>query len=193
MRIIHESVSKHLLHTYKRYKQYYDGKASAHPLTTNDYCYALHTQANNQGSKLPFRECLWTGLLIVMKTLPNNNNLIRKLQTNKTQILHRIRLKPCPTKDRLPDIQVQAEDFQPDNEVEILHSDLIALAWQSGFEHFRMLQCHSTSSEPTIVPVDNWKKKPENVAQEDTPDILPVSQKFNQKPTQTRNLDPLEI
>ena len=93
-RMIHESVSKHLLHSYIRYKQYYDKKAAAHPLVTNDYCYALHPQANTQGSKLPFREYLWTGPFVVVKTLPNNNYLIRKLQTNKTQILHRIRLKP---------------------------------------------------------------------------------------------------
>ena len=137
-RMIHESVSKHFLHSYIRYKQYYDKKAAAHPLVANDYCYALHPQANTQGSKLPFREYLWTGPFIVVKTLPNNNYLIRKLQTNKTQILHRIRLKPCPTKNRLPDIQVQTKDSQPDNEVEILHDDLYALAWQSGFEHFMM-------------------------------------------------------
>ena len=49
-RMIHESVSKHLLHSYIRYKQYYDKKAAAHLLTANDYCYALHPQANNQGS-----------------------------------------------------------------------------------------------------------------------------------------------
>ena len=120
-RMIHESVSKHLLHSYIRYKQYYDKKAAAHPLAANDYCYALHPQANNQGSKLPFREFLWTGPFVIVKTLPNNTYPIRKLQANKTQILHRIRLKPCPTKDRLPDIQVQTKDFQPDNEVEILH------------------------------------------------------------------------
>ena len=150
-RMIHESVSKHLLHSYIRYKQYCDKKAAAHPLAANDYCYALHPQANNQGSKLPFREFLWTGPFVIVKTLPNNNYLIRKSQTNKTQILHRIRLKPCPTKDRLQDIQVQTKDFQPDNEVEILHDDLYALAWQSGFEHFRMTPERNANNEPTII------------------------------------------
>ena len=32
--------------------------------------------------------------------------------------------------------KVQAEDIQPDNEVEALSDNLYALAWQSGFEHF---------------------------------------------------------
>ena len=99
-RMIHESVSKHLLHSYIRYKQYYDKKAAAHPLAANDYCYALHPQENNQGSKLHFREFLWTGSFIIVKTLPNNKYLIRKKHTNKTQILHRIRLKTCPTYQR---------------------------------------------------------------------------------------------
>ena len=171
-RMIHESVSKHLLHSYIRYKQYYDKKAAAHPLVTNDYCYALHPQANTQGSKLPFREFLWTGPFVIVKTLPNNNYLIRKLQTNKTQILHRIRLKPCPTKGRLPDIQVQTKDFQPDNEVEILHDDLYALAWQSGFEHFVMTPEHNTHSEPTIISTDT-EDNLQNSTQDTDPDALP--------------------
>ena len=171
-RMMHESVSKHLLHSYIRYKQYYDKKAAAHPLVTNDYCYALHPQANTQGSKLPFREFLWTGPFVIVKTLPNNNYLIRKLQTNKTQILHRIRLKPCPTKGRLPDIQVQTKDFQPDNEVEILHDDLYALAWQSGFEHFVMTPEHNTHSESTIISTDT-EDNLQNSTQDADPDALP--------------------
>ena len=44
--------------------------------------------------------------------------------------------KPYPTKNRLPDFQVQSKYIPPDNEVEFLHNDLYALAWQSGSEHF---------------------------------------------------------
>ena len=179
-RMIHESVSKHLLHSYIRYKQYYDKKAAAHPLAANDYCYALHPQANNQGSKLPFREFLWTGPFVIVKTFLNNNYLIRKLQTNKTQILHRIRLKPCPTKDRLPDIQVQTKDFQPDNEVEILHDDLYALAWQSGFEHFVMTPERNAYSEPTIISTDS-EDNLQNVAQDVDPDALSENQPDQQE------------
>ena len=182
-RMIHESVSKHLLHSYIRYKQYYDRKAAAHPLVTNDYCYALHPQANTQGTKLPFREYLWTGPFVVVKTLPNNNYLIRKLQTNKTQILHRIRLKPCPTRNRLPDIQVQTKDFQPDNGVEILHDDLYALAWQSGFEHFMMTPEHALNNEPTITP----RRKPRNGPPRDQPrHLLRKSTRPTRKHTRNR-------
>ena len=86
-RLVHESVSKHLLHSYIRYKKYCERNASAHPLEVNEFCYALHPQANDQGSKIPFWEYLWTGPYIVVPTLPYNKYLIRKLQTNKTQTL----------------------------------------------------------------------------------------------------------
>ena len=194
--MLHDSVSKHPLYSYIRYKQYYDKKASAHPLAADDYCYALHPQANNQGSQLQVREYLWTGPFVVVKTLPNNNYLIRKLQTNKTQILHRLRLNSCPTKDRRPDIQVQTKDFQPDNEVEILHDDLYALAWQSVFEHFVMTPNHNLNGEPTLIPIDN-ENTSESEAQEAASDILSDNhqveekiQKPDQKPTRTQNLTP---
>ena len=128
-----------------------------------------------------------------MKTLPNNNYLICKLQTNTTQILHRIRLKPCPTKDRLPDIQVQFKEFQPDDEVEILHDDLYALAWQSGFEHFVTPPELNSSDESAIFPTDK-EDNPEYVAQDANSDILsedqPDEQEIQSEPTQTQNLVP---
>ena len=89
-----EQTQQSLMQTNVRHKHYYDKKASANPLVVNDYCSALHPKAHSQSTKLPFRDYLWTGPYIVVKTLPNNNYLIRKLQTNLTQILHRIRLRP---------------------------------------------------------------------------------------------------
>ena len=77
-----------LMQAYVRHKRYYDRKASAHPLVVNDYCSALHPKAHSQATKLPFREFLWTGPYIVVKTLPNNNYLIRKLQTDFTHQIH---------------------------------------------------------------------------------------------------------
>ena len=74
-----------LMQAYVRHKRYYDRKASAHPLVVNDYCYALHPKAHSQATKLPFREYLWTGPYIVVKTLPNNNYLY----VNSRPISHR--------------------------------------------------------------------------------------------------------
>ena len=111
---IKETVKKidailHAIQTVLRQK-----KANAHPLHVNEYCYALHPRANTQSTKIPFREYLWTGPYIIVNVLPNNNYLIRKLQTNSTQIFHRIRLKPCPTDKSLPDKPVLPKDYIPD-------------------------------------------------------------------------------
>ena len=70
----------------------------------------------------------------MVKTVPNNNYLIRKFQTNVTQILHRIRLRPFTSPHKLPDIPTLSKDFQQDNEVVIQHDDLYALAWQELYQ-----------------------------------------------------------
>ena len=116
-----------LMQSYVRHKLHYDKKASANPLVANDYCYALHPKAHSQTRKMPFRDYLWTGPYIVVKTLPNNNYSIRKLQTNLTQILHRIRLRPFTSTHKLPDISILPKDFQQDSEVAIQQDDLYAL------------------------------------------------------------------
>ena len=140
------------MQAYVRHKVYYDKKASANPLVVNDYCYALHPKAHSQSTKLPFRDYLWTGPYIVVKTLPNNNYLLQKLQTKLTQILHRIRLRPFKITHKLPDISTPLKDFQQDNEVIIQHDDLYALAWQ---EHYQKGPTHlgnSPSPEPKLIP-----------------------------------------
>ena len=128
-----DKTQKYLMQSFIKYKQYYDKRASAAPLNISDYCYVLHPQATTQSTKLPFSEYLWTGPYIVVKVLPNNNYVIRRLMTNKTQTLHRIRLRWYPTSEKLPDIVVQPEQYQPDKEVAITHDDLYAEAWGSDF------------------------------------------------------------
>ena len=140
-----------LMQAYVRHKRYYDRKASAHPLEVNDYCYALHPKAHSQATKLPFREYLWTGPYIVVKTLPNNNYLIRKLQTNFTQILHRIRLRPFASSHKLPDITVPPKDFQQDTEVTIQHGDLFAMAWEELYKECPNQPENKQLPEPEVI------------------------------------------
>ena len=158
------------MQSYIRYKHYYDKKANAHPLHVNEYCYALHPRANTQGTKIPFKEYRWTGPYIVVKVLPNNNYLIRKLQTNYTQILHRIRLKPCPTDKPLPDKHVLPKDYIPDKEVDVFHYDLYAQTWQSDSEDFAETPNTSFQKEPTITIPES---REEQLAQKDTPTFDP--------------------
>ena len=79
------------MQSYLKYKEYYDRKAKAYPLELGDYCFILQPLADHQGSKIPFRDFRWIGPYVFGKVLPNENYIVRKLNSNKTQILHRIR------------------------------------------------------------------------------------------------------
>ena len=72
------------MQSYIKHKRYYNKKAKVSQvsrLKEKYHCIILHPKAVHQGSKLP-------GL--VEKVLPNNIYLVRKLNSNKTKILHRI-------------------------------------------------------------------------------------------------------
>ena len=81
----------------------------------------------------------------------NNNYLIRKLQTKSTQILHRIRLKACPTDKPLPDKPVLRKDYLPDKEVDVFHDDLYVQAWQSDSKDFTPIPNPPFQTEPTVT------------------------------------------
>ena len=76
-----------------KYKAYYDKRANVSKLKERQYVYALQPKADHQGSNISFTDFRWIGPYIVEKALPNNNYLVRKLGTNKTQVPHRMRLR----------------------------------------------------------------------------------------------------
>ena len=80
----------------------------------------------------PFRDYKWVGPYIVQKALPNDNYIIRKINTNKTQNLHRIRLKKFIPNKPITD-SYQNEQLQQDNDITIPQDDLYALTWETDF------------------------------------------------------------
>ena len=122
------------MQAYIKYKAYYDKKANASKLKEADYVYILQPKADHQGSKIPFTEFRWVGPYIVEKVLPNNNYLIRKIGTNKTQLLHRMRMRHFTPRQPPADITVRPQDYKSDPEVDINHDDLYARAWEYDFE-----------------------------------------------------------
>ena len=68
------------------------------------------------------------------KVLPNNNYLVRKIGTNKTQVLHRLRLRQFTPRQPILDVQTTAQQWKPDPEVIIKHDDVYARAWESQYE-----------------------------------------------------------
>ena len=185
-----------LMQAYVRHKRYYYRKASAHPLVVNDYCYALHPKAHSQATKLPFREYLWTRPYIVVKTLPNNIYLIRKLQTNFTQILQRIRLRPFTSSHKLPDISVPPKDFQQDTEdteVAIQHDDLFAMTWQELYQahptHPESRQPPNPELTPSIPEKDNFPTHPSP----SSPDLLHEPESISNYPGNQADETTLDI
>ena len=68
------------------------------------------------------------------KTLPNNNYLVRKFGTNKTQVLHRMRMRQLTPRQPSADITVKPQEHKSDPEVSLHHDDLYASAWEYDFE-----------------------------------------------------------
>ena len=120
------------MQSYIKYKRFYDKKAKASPLKEKDYCFILQPKADHQGSKIPFRDFRWIGPYLVEKVLPNNNYIVRKLNTNKTQILHRIRLQKY-NPEKPPDDNYQETQWQTDDNIVVPQDDLYTIAWEAEF------------------------------------------------------------
>ena len=122
------------MQSYLKYKEYYDRKAKAAPLSEQDFCFILQPKADNQGSKIPFREYRWIGPYRIEKALPNDNYNVGRLNTNKRQILHRIRLKKFVANTPLED-KHSKEELQQDDEIIIPQDDLNTISWDADFDY----------------------------------------------------------
>ena len=118
------------MQAYIKYKAYYVKKANASKLKQADYVYILQPKADHQGSKIPFTDFRWVGLFIIEKVLPNNNYLVRKIGTNRTQTFHGMKLRQFTPHQPVPDIPIKQREWQPEPEVIIKHDDLYAGAWE---------------------------------------------------------------
>ena len=133
-KVLIDKTKHNIMQSYLKYNEYYDQKAKAAPLSEQDFCFILQPKADNLGSKIPFREYRWIGPYRIEKVLPNKNYIVRRLNTNKTQILHRIRLKKFVAKTPLED-KYAKEKLQPDDEIIIPQDDLYTISWEADFDY----------------------------------------------------------
>ena len=131
---IFQDVRKNIMQAYIKYKAYYDKKAIASKLEEQEYVYILQLKGDHQGSKFPFTEIGRLGPYFVEKALTKKNYLVRKLGTNKTQILHRMRLQLLTSGQPIPDVQTTSHEWKPEPEVIIRHDDLYTRTWESEYE-----------------------------------------------------------
>ena len=79
---------------YIKKKAFFDKKANASKLIQADYLYVDHPKKNYQGSIIPFTELQWFGSYITEKAFPKKNDYsVRRIETDKTRELHRMRLR----------------------------------------------------------------------------------------------------
>ena len=112
--------------------------------------------------------------------LPNKNYLVRKIGTNKTQILHRMRLRQFTPRQSIPDVQTTRREWRPDPEVTIKQDDLYTRAWECEydnpiFDSDRDNMVTPNSPEITVRSddaADEMRSNPGTI-REDSPEIIP--------------------
>ena len=92
------------MQSYLNNKEYYDPKARAAPLKINENCFILQPIADHQASKFPFQEFHCVGPYFDEKVLANKHYIVRKLNSNKTQVLHRICIRKYESNSPLSDV-----------------------------------------------------------------------------------------
>ena len=120
------------MQAYVNHKAYYDKKANASKLKEAIYVYVLQPKMDHQGSKSRFTEFRWIAPYITEKVLPNNKYLIRKIGTNKTQMLHRMQMRQLTP--RQPPADITPQEYKPDPHLRLKHDDLYARAWEYDYE-----------------------------------------------------------
>ena len=148
-KILINKTKQNIMQSYIKYKEYYDRKAKAAPLKENDYRFVLQPRADHQGSKIPFRDYRWVGPFVVQRVLPNENYIVRRINTNKTQILHRIRHKTFVPNQPLED-NFREQRLQPDEEIVIPQDDLYVITWETDFGEQLITRGHNPI--PTSMP-----------------------------------------
>ena len=109
---------------YHRYRTYYDQKAAANPIAEKTYCLLLNPKLTTQSDFTAKSMHTWLPLFRVKSQLTHSNYIIRRVGTNFTQCVHRVRLRPFTLNgavDDLPDID--PNNFIPDSSLKRFRSE----------------------------------------------------------------------
>ncbi len=114
---LYDQTKRQSLFNFQQYRGYFDRKAKANPLQKGDFCFLLNPEVTKQNDRLAIGECKWVGLYKVEECLTHSNYMIRKVNTNLTQIVHRIRLrKYIPPHQPVDIIVSKGTKFEADTE-----------------------------------------------------------------------------
>ena len=112
------SVKDSLISSYLKYKKYYDRKANASPLALHSYCLILDPKCTTQIATMNKQQSRWIPMYRVEKILTNANYIVRKTNTQFTQCVHRMRLRPIKPQHEVEDLDsINPNDFEADPSV----------------------------------------------------------------------------
>ena len=149
--MIEQDVRRKAMQAHIKDKAYYDKNANASKLKEADYVYVLQPKPDHNGSKSPFTQFRWLGPYINEKVQPNNNYLLRKIGTNKTQVLHHMRIRQLTSRQPPADIRITPQQWEPDLEVSLKHDHLYARAWKGDYEK-PIFDAENNNATPPISP-----------------------------------------
>ena len=118
------------------------------------------------------------------KALGNNNYLVRRIGIDRTQVLHRMRLRHFTPQQPIPDVQITPRQRKHEPEVIINHDYLYARAWEC--EHHRPIYDNdhnvATPNSPKIAARSNLAADETNTLpgtiREISPEILPQADRL---------------
>ena len=109
------SVKENLIHSYLKYKKYYDRKANASPLKEQTYCLILDPKCTTQMATMNKQQSRWIPMYRVEKIHTNANYIVRNVNTNYTQCVHRMRLRPIKPQHKIQDLEsIDPRNFEAD-------------------------------------------------------------------------------
>ena len=129
------------MESYIKYKAQNDKKANASKLKKADYVCVLQPKADHQRSRTLFTKFCWIVPFVIEELETNNNYLVRKIRTNKTQMLQRLRLRQFAPHHPKTDVQIRPQECKSDLEVSIKIDDMQARAWDFDYECQISTQC----------------------------------------------------
>ena len=178
--MIYQAVRKNAMQAYIKYRAYYDKKVNASKVKEAECVYILPAKADHQGSNIPFKAVWWLGPCISEKVLPNNNYLVRKIGSNKSQVLHSMRMRQFTPRQPTTDIRITPQQWKPDPEVRLKHDGLYARTWVCEYEkpicdaedNNAMSPISSETPTQSDVSIEEMRNTP-RTAQECSPEIFP--------------------
>ena len=94
-----------IVNAYQKYRSYFDRNVKASPLILHSYCLLLDPKITHLPSTLHgFSKPRWIPLHRIEVAYTHSNYLIRQVETNDTQCVNRVRVRPIKPKYTVHDI-----------------------------------------------------------------------------------------